>query len=591
MGLVILSVAIRHEQDIVTARRRAREIAGLLHYDAQDATRIATAVSEIARNALVHGGGGMAEFFVEQETPASLAICIGDRGKGIADVNALLSGSTQGTGIASARRLMDSFQMESPTGAGTTVWLRKVLPPSAEPLTPRTLADMKNALIREPLDFYEEVRQQNQELLLALDQLRERQEQLDRLNRELQETNRGVVALYGELAEKADQLQEAGLTKSRFLSHMSHEFRTPLNAILGLTRLLLKRPEVAASEEAVKEISYVRRSAETLTEMVNDLLDLAKAESGKLEARVGPFDVDNLLGTLRGMFRPFFSDDTVNLVFEEAGPIPPMNSDEEKLAQILRNFLSNALKFTERGEVRVSTSYSSSRDTVCFSVHDTGVGIAQEHHRRIFEEFAQIENPLQRRTKGTGLGLPLCKKLAQLLGGSVRVESRLGVGSTFTAEIPRIWAREGAAAAQEPTRSLLAIDDEEIARYLLRQLMDKRYELREASSGSEGLEAARRLRPDAIFLDLNMPGMDGFEVLARLQADTATHDIPVVIVTEQKLDEGMRAALAGRVAGILAKEALAQAEGLTLVFGPPFSVAVQYNQSERYAATIDTQCG
>ena len=591
MGLVILSVAIRHEQDIVTARRRAREIAGLLHYDAQDATRIATAVSEIARNALVHGGGGMAEFFVEQETPASLAICIGDRGKGIADVNALLSGSTQGTGIASARRLMDSFQMESPTGAGTTVWLRKVLPPSAEPLTPRTLADMKNALIREPLDFYEEVRQQNQELLLALDQLRERQEQLDRLNRELQETNRGVVALYGELAEKADQLQEAGLTKSRFLSHMSHEFRTPLNAILGLTRLLLKRPEVAASEEAVKEISYVRRSAETLTEMVNDLLDLAKAESGKLEARVGPFDVDNLLGTLRGMFRPFFSDDTVNLVFEDAGPIPPMNSDEEKLAQILRNFLSNALKFTERGEVRVSTSYSSSRDTVCFSVHDTGVGIAQEHHRRIFEEFAQIENPLQRRTKGTGLGLPLCKKLAQLLGGSVRVESRLGVGSTFTAEIPRIWAREGAAAAQEPTRSLLAIDDEEIARYLLRQLMDKRYELREASSGSEGLEAARRLRPDAIFLDLNMPGMDGFEVLARLQADTATHDIPVVIVTEQKLDEGMRAALAGRVAGILAKEALAQAEGLTLVFGPPFSVAVQYNQSERYAATIDTQCG
>src|ERR1041385_8871461 len=159
MGLVILSVAIRHEQDIVTARRRAREIAGLLHYDAQDATRIATAVSEIARNALVHGGGGMAEFFVEQETPASLAICIGDRGKGIADVNALLSGSTQGTGIASARRLMDSFQMESPAGVGTTVWLSKVLPPSAEPLTPRTLADMKNALIREPLDFYEEVRQ------------------------------------------------------------------------------------------------------------------------------------------------------------------------------------------------------------------------------------------------------------------------------------------------------------------------------------------------------------------------------------------------------------------------------------------------
>lgn len=594
MSLPLLSVVIQHEQDIVTARRRARQVAELLRFDTQDGTRIGTAVSEIARNAFTYGGGGKVEFFIEQEHPRSLAIRIHDRGPGIANVKALLAGEPRsaGSGIVGARRLMDAFEMESTPGHGTTVWLRKHLPSAAPALTDKSLTDLTERLADRPQDFYEEVRQQNQELLITLDQLRDRQEQLDRLNRELQETNRGVVALYGELEQKADQLLQAGQTKSRFLSHMSHEFRTPLNAITGLTRLLLKRPEIAASEEATREINYIQRSAESLTEMVNDLLDLAKAESGKLEVHAAQFDVQNLLGTLRGMFRPFF-DETVHLVFEDVEWIPPMITDEEKVAQILRNFLSNALKYTEQGEVRVSARYLPFREVVCFAVSDTGVGIAETNHHRIFEEFTQIENPLQRRAKGTGLGLPLCKKLAELLGGSVDLESQIGVGSKFQVVIPRVYGRAAGADSGVSKRTLLMIDDEEISRYLLRQLLNGQHELSEASSGQEGLEQIRKTKPDAIFLDLNMPGMTGFDVLAELQSDPALRDIPVFIITQQRLHENVPHGQLRHAAAFFCKETLARAEGLTVDFGPPLSVSVRYNHEVKieYCAAADSQCG
>ena len=280
------------------------------------------------------------------------------------------------------------------------------------------------------------------------------------------------------------------------------------------------------------------------------------------------------------MFRPFFTEGNVRLVFEEDEPLPAMVSDEEKIAQILRNFLSNALKFTEQGEVRVRARYSAPEDSIVFSVQDTGIGISPEHYRHIFEEFAQIENPLQRRSKGTGLGLPLCKKLAELLEGQVRVESQLGAGSTFTAVVPRAYGRGVTEPGGVSRPAVLMIDDQEISRYLLRQLLGGQYQLLEASSGEEGLEQVRKIKPDAIFLDLNMPGLDGFEVLARLGSEGATRDIPVVIVTEQTLDEAARARLDGRVAGFFAKATLSHAEALTLDFGPPLSVSVRYAQGD-----------
>lgn len=585
MVLPILTVAIAHEPDVVVARRRARHIARLLQFADQDGTRIATAVSEIARNAFAYGGGGKVEFLVEKNGQSAFVIQITDHGRGIPDLDSILSGEYRsstgmGLGIVGARRLMDGFEMRSVPGKGTTVILRKYLPPEAPPISAGSLAALAAQLAREPHDIYEEIRQQNQELLKTLEDLRYREEDLSRLNLELEDTNRGVVALYAELDQRAEQLRYADLMKSRFLSHMSHEFRTPLNSIVGLTRLLLKRDVITQSEEANREIVFIQKSAQGLTEIVNDLLDLAKAESGKLTVNPSDFEVNTLFRALRGMMRPLAQSDAVDLIFDDPVSVPPMNSDETMVSQILRNLLSNALKFTEQGEVRVSAVYSAESDVVSFSVRDTGIGIPSQHRQQIFEEFAQIENPLQRRVKGTGLGLPLCKKLAELLGGSIQVESQLGVGSCFTAAIPRRYYREGhgavTAASSESQGTLLLIDDEDVPRYLLRQLLGGAYRVVEAKTGLEGIEQAHKLRPDAIFLDLNMPEMSGFEALSQLKAGPDTRDIPVVVVTGQKLNPHVQAELAQRTAAFLGKDVLARAEALAIDFGPPFAVHPRY---------------
>ena len=220
------------------------------------------------------------------------------------------------------------------------------------------------------------------------------------------------------------------------------------------------------------------------------------------------------------------------------------------MSQILRNFLSNALKFTERGEIRVTARLAPDGASVVCSVADTGMGIAAEDQERIFEEFTQLDNPVQKRVRGTGLGLPLVRKLATLLGGHVSVESTLGLGSTFTATIPLVYAgtetEEAAPRSEEPALDPLAdtrrapvvlvIDDDEIYRYLVRtRLAEARFTVQEAVGGAEGLLQARAQRPQAIVLDLVMPDMSGFEVLARLKEDPMTTDIPVVVLTSKSL--------------------------------------------------------
>jgi CheY-like chemotaxis protein len=212
-------------------------------------------------------------------------------------------------------------------------------------------------------------------------------------------------------------------------------------------------------------------------------------------------------------------------------------------------------------------------------VRDTGIGIPPQHRQQVFEEFAQVENPLQRKAKGTGLGLPLCKKLAELLGGSIHLESELGVGSCFTAAIPRRYgdSEDGARlGASGPERTILLIDDEDVSRYLLRQLLDGSYRMIEARTGLEGIEQAHKLRPDVIFLDLNMPEMSGFEALAQLKGSPETREIPVVIVTGRNLEPHAQAELARTTAAFLAKDVLARAESLSLEFGPPFVIYPRY---------------
>jgi signal transduction histidine kinase len=198
----------------------------------------------------------------------------------------------------------------------------------------------------------------------------------------------------------------------------------------------LDRIDGELTSEQERQVRMIRDSANTVTDLVDDLLELARMEAGKTVVRVATFSVGDLFAALRGMFRPLATSDSVTLLFDDVTTLPPLETDEGKVGQILRNLISNALKFTEKGQVRVSAECLGN-EAIAFSVADTGLGIADEDKDRIFQEFHQIEHPLQRRARGTGLGLPLSRRLTQFLGGELSVESRIGEGSVFTAVIPR----------------------------------------------------------------------------------------------------------------------------------------------------------
>ena len=568
----ILSVHIHGERDVVAARQRARQVSALLGFGDQDQARVATAVSEIARNAHQYAGGGQLDFSISlRSTPQCLWIQVSDRGPGIPGLDAILSGQYEsptgmGLGVIGTCRLMDQFHISSTPGRGTTVLFGKCLPPHARRIEMADIGRIGGSLVQQPTSgLDQELQRQNRDLLQTLTALRtreleleKRQEDFVRLNVELDETNRGVVALYAELEEKAVALRRADEIKSRFLSHVSHEFRTPVNSVLALTRLLLDRVDGDLSAEQEKQVSDIRDAAQQLAEIVNDLLDLAKVEAGKIEVHSTLIDLNQFFGSTRALMRPLATLETVNLIFEEPEAGLTLYTDESKLGQILRNLISNALKFTQHGEVRVAAHLSKKGDEICITVKDTGIGIAPEDQERIFQEFSQINNPIQRQVKGTGLGLPLSRRLAELMGGSLAVESVVGDGAVFTLTLP---AGAPSQAALEPgghgvrkhSDTILVVDDEPTSRYLVRQLLrGTRFRIIEATA-SEAAERARFELPALILLDLIMPDRRGFDVLDDLKIDERTRDIPVVIHTSKTLTEADLERLAGRHLGILPK--------------------------------------
>jgi signal transduction histidine kinase len=571
MRHALLELELANDRDIIAARQRARQVSALLDFDAQDQVRIATAVSEVARNAIRHGGGGRIEFAFEEEGGfnAALSIIITDTGPGIADFETAVGGTTPTgepkLGLVTARRLMDDFEIQSAPRRGTWITLRKNVPRRVEPFTRARIEALGRAIAaNRTSDANAEIQQQNRDLLRSLEELRLRQEELTRLNAELEDTNRGVMALYAELDERAAHLRAADETKTRFLSSVSHEFRTPVNSILALSKILLHRLDGELTSEQEKQVRYINQAADQLATLIDDLLDLRKVEAGKIQVRVEKFTVTDLFAALRGMFKPLATNDNVALVIDEPDDLPELHTDQGKVAQILRNLVSNALKFTVRGSVRVACRLSQDKQLILFEVADTGIGIAPENHRRIFDEFAQVENPLQTSVKGTGLGLPLSQRLAGLLGGSIEIRSALGHGSTFTLAIPLRLDGEraaGALAASEPATPMaldrvLIIDDNEIERYALRQFLStSRYEVIEAIGGYDGLRLARQAQPDVIFLDLMMPDIHGYEVLKMLKAIEDTRRIPVVLFTSQRLEnEGDRERAAAADALLLKSE-------------------------------------
>ncbi|MDR5857240.1 ATP-binding protein [Caballeronia sp. LZ062] len=537
MTFSLYSMQIDGEHDIVAARRKAREASAALGFSAQDQTRISTSVLEAARTVLAAGSHARADFLVDDATypPRFVVRFLACAGAG-ERLRAMENDDSQAAlGLLAAQRLMDQCAIADEAGGGTAISLAKSLPENAPVDSSAVQVIAATLSHQDSEDSTAELARQNRELIGALADLRERQEELTRLTRELEDTNRGVVALYAELDARADHLRRADESKSRFLSNMSHEFRTPLSSIRALSKLLLERIDGDLTEEQEKQVRFIRKAAEDLSETVDDLLDLAKIEAGKIEVRAAEFEVDTLFSALRGMLRPLTPGGAVELIFDSCEGLPPIRTDEAKVAQVLRNFVSNALKFTERGEVRVSASYDEARRLITFAVKDTGIGIAPEHQQVVFEEFGQVENRLQQYVKGTGLGLPLCRKLCKLLGGDVSLESEAGRGSTFSATIPAVYgAPDGTHAAQGDTRPMvLVVASNPIERLDCEAaLKDSPYRTASAATLDEASRALARTSPVALLLAVRPAASEAWIWLAALRAQAATRNVPVVVLGE-----------------------------------------------------------
>jgi signal transduction histidine kinase/CheY-like chemotaxis protein len=553
-------VDVRGDDDVVRAHQTTRMIAAQLGFSSFEQTRIATAVSEIARNAATYASGGTVTFGLD-DAAGALAITVVDRGPGIPDVAAILSSErTQtlglGAGIPGARRLMDTFVIDSSPG-GTRVEMTRRIPRRAGKLDGARVTTMQLQLAGQLAD------EPSQEISRLQRDVAERDRRVVELTEELTETNRGVMALHAELEDRAEYQRRAVELRTRLLSEMGHELRTPLHSLATISQFLLDRLDGELTPEQDRQVRIIHEIAESLTAYVNDLLDLARTDAGRAVVHLTRFPVEAVLRPLRRILQPLVPPGVALRITVEPG-LPPITSDEQKLSQIIRNLVANALKFTERGAVEIRALRAA--DGVVFEVADSGIGIAPEHHELIFHEFAQLDGHVQPRMRGSGLGLPLSRRLAELLGGTLTVTSELGVGSTFRLELPleagaaatapaplpEPPAPVAAAAAPRPGQPrVLIVDDDRASRYVLKRWLDGRYRVDEANTGHDGLRLAAT-RPDAIFLDIVMPDLTGFEVLERLKADPATRDIPVVVYTALGLGVHDRARL-GDAVSILRK--------------------------------------
>lgn len=333
-----------------------------------------------------------------------------------------------------------------------------------------------------------------------------------------------------------DAAESANRTKSAFLANMSHELRTPMNAIIGYSEMLIEEAEDRELPDFTPDLNKIRSAGKHLLGLINDVLDLSKIEAGKMTLYVETFDVRAMVDDVAATIQPLIDKNGNRLVIDCPAPAGSMRTDLTKVRQTLFNLLGNATKFTQNGLVTLRVTRNGGR--IQFSVADTGIGMSDEQVSRLFQAFTQADESTTRKYGGTGLGLVISRKFCEMLGGSIRVESTPGTGTTFTVDLPDQVESAPVPPASRPSptpsqrRLVLIIDDDPDATDLLaRHLTKAGYDVLKAHSGSEGLQLARDQKPAAITLDVMMPGMDGWTVLTALKSDAATADIPVLIVT------------------------------------------------------------
>jgi adenylate cyclase len=425
----------------------------------------------------------------------------------------------------------------------------------------------------------------------------------------------GMVIIYTDVTDRKryeealtgarDQAEAMSRTKSSFLANMSHELRTPLNAIIGLTDMLVGNAARFGTEKALEPLRRVHRAGTHLLGLINQVLDLSKIEAGKLELNLESVKIGPLVEEVAGTTRPLAEQNKNRLTVEYPDDIPSIETDPMRLRQVLLNLLSNACKFTKSGDIslRVKSTIHDGRRFAEFAVVDTGIGMTADQMARLFEEFSQAEATTARQYGGTGLGLAISRRLCQMMGGDVTVASQPGKGSTFTVRLP-LAASHGeeaspleaveAAAVQPGDECVLVIDDDPTARDLISDhLRHAGFAVITAAGGREGLERAREYRPIAVTLDVVMPDMDGWAVLAALRGDPELADIPVImatIVDEQR--HGMTLGAAGYLTKPIDREKLVDLMRKFRVHAGPTRVLVVDDdaaQRERIGAWLEPQ--
>src|SRR5438552_3294290 len=372
--------------------------------------------------------------------------------------------------------------------------------------------------------------------------------------------------LFQEIEEKGRQLELASQHKSQFVASMSHELRTPLNAIIGLTEMMVTNATRFGTEKAAEPLKRVHRAGQHLLGLINQVLDLSKIEAGKLELNPESVNLPPLIDEVIGTARQLAQQNKNQLVVEAQDNLGMLTTDPMRLRQILLNLLSNACKFTSQGEIKLKARrIANGRNWVEFAVSDTGIGMTPEQQAKLFEEFTQADSSTARRYGGTGLGLAITRKLARMMGGDVTVTSEQGKGSVFAVRLPAgadAAAKTATNGGREPTGDcVLVIDDDATARDLIADhLKAEGFSVKTAAGGLEGLKLAKELRPIAITLDVMMPDLDGWSVLAALRQDPELADIPVVVVTARDLDAKDRERLNSGVQSVLVKETFRPAE-------------------------------
>jgi signal transduction histidine kinase len=566
--LDVLFRSVAGERDLLALRRDVQVACRSLGMPETDTVRLATVVSELGRDLLG------AEGLTGRLTLARPGAWAGTGGRPAALAEFGWTGPVRpaaGTLAAASRLLQHTCCGEQPF---PRVVVGQQLPDTPQPLEQRVAAAREELRALTGVSMGEELRSQNRALLDALQQARAHQEELQRLNDELERTNQGVmalyaelsnelettnsgvVALYAELEEKTRQLSLVNEAKTRFWANVSHELRSPVNDVIGLTRLLLApgAPDPLSSEQR-QQVAMIAASGSTMLALVEELLDVAKAESGRLEPELVPVDLRMLLHQLRGTLGGTARPGVVLTIPEDDHP-EPFTTDEVMLTRVLRNVLSNALKFTEHGDVRlrVERQDRAGRPWYAFTVSDTGIGIPAEEQSRVFEEFYQVRGPHQRARSGTGLGLPYARRLTELLGGRMTLSSAPGAGTQVTVEIPAepppgpapdavvappetgadTVVLSGTAADDDGLRleSLVVVDDDPVFLASVRPVLSRLAAVvTEVGDSARAVSTIRRLRPDAVLLDLSMPPPDGYQLLAQLAGDPVLAQLPVVILT------------------------------------------------------------